>query len=219
LILVETTLLAAGDGPHAVNWNKSLEQIQRAAMRMNRLIEDLLDVTRLEAGPLTVEPRTISAWQVAADAAAAQRVLASASAVELRLEVPPDLPDVRGDRDRLLQVFENLIGNAIKFTPKGGCITIGAARQDASVRFWIRDTGPGIPAGDQPHLFDRFWQARSARGGAGLGLPIVKGIIEAHGGRVWVESARGQGSTFVFTVPTAQTGAVQAGLTSGANAR
>jgi PAS domain S-box-containing protein len=205
MILVEATLLAAGDGPHAVNWNKSLEQIQRAAMRMNRLIQDLLEVTRMEAGRLTVEPRTISAGQIAADAAAAQRVLASASALELRLEVAPQLPDVRGDRDRLLQVFENLVGNAIKFTPKGGCITIGAARQEASVRFWVSDTGPGIPAGDQPHLFDRFWQARSAKGGgAGLGLPIVKGIIEAHGGRVWVESAPGKGATFAFTIPTAQ---------------
>jgi PAS domain S-box-containing protein len=206
MIQVEATLLAAGDGPHAANWIKSLEHIQRAATRMNRLIQDLLEVTRMEAGPLSVEPRTISAGQVAADAAAAHRLLASAHALELRLEMPPDLPDLRADRDRLLQVFENLIGNAIKFTPKGGCITIGAARQDASVRFWVGDTGPGIPAEDQPRLFDRFWQARTVKGGgAGLGLPIVKGIVEAHGGRVWVESAPGKGATFVFTIPTAQT--------------
>ena len=101
-------------------------------------------------------------------------------------------------------MFENLIGNAMKFTPPGGCITVGASREEREVRFWVRDTGPGIAVEDQPHLFDRFWQARTTRrGGAGLGLPIVKGIIEAHGGRVWVETATGSGTTFFFTIPMA----------------
>jgi signal transduction histidine kinase len=175
---------------------------------MIRIIEDLLDVTRMEAGGLTIEHSRLSAAQVATDAVDAQRGLASSRSLELRLELPPELPDIRADRDRLLQVFENLIANAIKFTPAGGRITVGATRQEADVLFWVRDTGPGIAVEDQPHLFDRFWQARSTtgRGGAGLGLPIVKGIVEAHGGRVSVESAPGSGSAFLFTIPIARHG-------------
>jgi signal transduction histidine kinase len=117
--------------------------------------------------------------------------------------VERDIPEVWADLDRLLQVFENLVGNAVKFTEPGGRITVGAARRGDDVLFWVADTGAGIAAEDLPHLFDRFWQARKAtRRGAGLGLPIVKGIVEAHGGRIWVESTLGRGSTFFFTIPT-----------------
>jgi signal transduction histidine kinase len=157
----------------------------------------------MEAGRLTVERSRLPAAQIATDAADAHRAAASATSLELRLELAPELPKILADRDRLLQVFENLIGNAIRFTPSGGCITVGAAGHDAEVRFWVRDTGPGIAIEDQLHLFDRFWQARTNRGGAGLGLPIAKGIVEGHGGRVWVESAPGSGTTFFFTIPTA----------------
>ena len=177
--------------------------IRRAANRMNRLIQDLLDVTRLEAGGLTLGMRQLPAAGIPADALASQTGLAAAAALELRSDLSPGLPDLRGDRDRLLQVFENLIGNAIKFTPAGGCITVGAVRQDACVLFRVTDTGPGIAVEDQAHLFDRFWQGRERRHGAGLGLPIAKGIVEAHGGRVWVESTPGAGATFLFTVPIA----------------
>ena len=101
-------------------------------------------------------------------------------------------------------MFDNLIGNAVKFTAPGGSITIGAAPRDAGVLFWVGDTGPGIAIEDQAHLFDRFWRAQhTKRAGAGLGLAIVKGIVEAHGGRVWVESAPARGSTFYFTIPAA----------------
>jgi PAS domain S-box-containing protein len=183
---------------------QSAAQIERAVMRMNRLIRDLLDVTRIEAGQLTVERARISPAQVAADAVESQRALASSACVELRLDVPSELPEILGDRDRLLQVFENLIGNAARFTPSGGSITVGAAREPTVVRFSVRDTGSGIDVDHQPHLFDRFWQAGSLnRGGAGLGLPIVRGIVEAHGGRVWVESAPGAGSAFLFEIPIA----------------
>jgi signal transduction histidine kinase len=125
-------------------------------------------------------------------------------AVELRLEMSQEIPDLWADRDRLLQVFDNLIGNAVKFTAPGGCITVGAGLRDGDALFWVSDTGPGIAMEDQPHVFDRFWQVRrTRRTGAGLGLAIVKGIVEAHGGRVWVESTPGRGSTFFFTIPTA----------------
>lgn len=182
---------------------KSAELIERAANRMNRLIQDLLDVTRLEAGRLSLEHASVPTVQAVSDAIEAHKPQISAASLELQLDVAPDLPDVWADRDRLLQVFENLIGNALKFTEPGGRITIGAAPRDGEVSFWVADTGSGIAAEDVPHLFNRFWQARKAgRRGAGLGLPIVEGIVEAHGGRIWVESAPGRGSTFFFTIPT-----------------
>jgi PAS domain S-box-containing protein len=176
------------------------ESIERAARRMNRLIQDLLDVTRLETGRLSVKQAPESARAIVADSVEAQRELAAKASLELRADVPPELPNVWADRDRLLQVFENLIGNSTKFTRPGGQIVAGAAPHDGEVLFWVRDTGRGIPAEDLPHVFDRFWQTRRD-GGTGLGLPIVKGLVEAQGGRVWAESASGHGSTFYFTVP------------------
>lgn len=183
---------------------KSAEAIERAATRMNHLIQDLLDVTSMEAGRLSVEQARVSAAQLVSECAEAQRPLAAAAGLTLRLELEGQLPELWADRGRLQQVFENLIGNALKFTPPGGTLTMGAAPRGAEVLFRVSDTGSGIGAGDLPHLFDRFWQAgKGQRHGAGLGLPIVKGIIEAHGGRIWVQSSVGQGSTFFFTVPTA----------------
>jgi signal transduction histidine kinase len=171
---------------------------------MNRLIQDLLDVARLEAGRLSIEQARVPAERVVSESVEAQKLLASSASIELRLDVARDVPEVWGDLDRLLQVFENLIGNAVKFTQPGGRITVGAAPRDGDVLFWVADTGAGIAAEDLPHLFDRFRQAQKAsRRGAGLGLSVVKGIVEAHGGRIWVESTPGRGSTFSFTVPTA----------------
>ena len=110
------------------------------------------------------------------------------------------------DRDRLLQVFENLVGNAIKFTKPGGRIALGATVQEGEIIFSVSDTGRGIASTHLPHVFDRFWQAPGTeRRGMGFGLAIAKGIVEAHGGRVWVQSMPGQGSTFFFTIPTAAT--------------
>jgi PAS domain S-box-containing protein len=176
--------------------------IQRAANRMNRLIQDLLDVALMEAGQLTIERSRLSASSLIVEAVDMQRPLASSSSLELGVEVDPDVPEVWGDRDRLLQVFENLIGNAIKFTKAGGRITAGATSRDDEVVFWVADTGCGIASENLPRVFDRFWQAaRAGRQGAGLGLPIAKGIVGAHGGRIWVESTAGSGSTFFFTIP------------------
>ncbi len=183
------------------------ERIERAASRMNRLIQDLLDVTRMEAGRLSIEPVRVPVRQVIKESLEAQQALLSSSSLEVRIEVAPELPEIWADRDRLLQVFENLVGNAAKFTGAGGRVTIGARPREAEVLFWIADTGIGISADDLPHVFDRFWQAQKAvRRGSGLGLPIVKGIVEAHGGEVWAESAPGRGSKFYFTVPAAPPG-------------
>jgi PAS domain S-box-containing protein len=184
---------------------ESAEAITRAASRMNHLIADLLDVTRLEAGRLPIEPKRLSSTQVVADAFEHHQALASSRGIELRATLPAALPDIWADRDRLLQVFDNLIGNAVKFTQSGGLVTVEAVPRDSHLLFSVADSGPGIPLEDHAHLFDRFWQGREARySGAGLGLPIVKGIVDAHCGNVWVESAPGRGSTFFFTIPTAE---------------
>src|SRR4029077_4965222 len=137
----------------------------------------LLDVALMEAGQLTVKRARLSARELIIGAVETQRPLASSSSLELRISADPDLPDVWGDRDRLFQVFENLIGNAIKFTKAGGSITAGAASRDHEVTFRVADTGAGIAPENLPRVFDRFWQAsRAGRVGAGLGLQITKGI-------------------------------------------
>ncbi len=184
--------------------SRSSEVILRAANRMNRLIGDLLDVSLIEAGQLGIERGRLSAGQLVADSLETQQPLASAAKLAMGLDLASELPDVWGDQARLLQVLENLIGNAIKFTARGGRITLGAAAREGEVLFWVADTGGGISPDELPHVFDRFWQAKKgARRGAGLGLPITRGIVEAHGGRIWVESTLGRGSIFFFTIPKA----------------
>jgi PAS domain S-box-containing protein len=166
------------------------ESIQRATVRMARLIEDLIDISRMEAGRLSVEQAPLDPGPFLFDCISSQRHLAESASIELRLQTPQKLPQLWADRDRLSQVFENLIGNALKFSRSGGCITVGAEVREDEVLFSVRDTGAGIPPEHLPHLFDRFWQARRAeREGAGLGLPIAKAVVEAHGGRIWVAPA------------------------------
>jgi PAS domain S-box-containing protein len=201
-ILMQTSALKRQGPKLERRSEKPMEVIHRVAKRMNRLIQDLLDVARMEAGQLTIERARVSAGGLIAEAVDMQRPLASSSSLELRVEVDPDVAEVWGDRNRLLQVFENLIGNAIKFTQAGGRITAGATSRDEEIVFWVADTGGGIASENLPRVFDRFWTAtRTGRQGAGLGLPITKGIVEAHGGRIWVESTVGSGSTFFFTIP------------------
>ena len=144
------------------------------------------------------------------DAVEMQRPLAEASGVTISLEVEPDVRAVWGDRRRLLQVFENLIGNATKFTQPGGHIVVRVEAKNDEVMFFVTDTGVGIAPDILPHVFDRFWQAttRARRLGAGLGLPITKGIVDAHGGRIGVDSEVGRGTTFFFTIPASPRGVV-----------
>lgn len=177
--------------------------IGRAAKRMDRLIEDLLDSARMTAGRFSIESARLPARQVLTDCEEL-RALSSSGSLELRLEAAQELPDIRADRSRLLQVLGNLIHNASKFTPPGGRITVGARPGEADVVFFVADTGSGISAAELPRLFDPFWQARNGgRRSAGLGLAIARGIVEAHGGRIWAESTPGAGSAFYFTVPIA----------------
>ncbi|MEY4512040.1 MAG: hypothetical protein RLZZ450_4162, partial [Pseudomonadota bacterium] len=163
--------------------------IERAAKRMNRLIQDLLDITSIDAGRLSIDCTAVDARQVLVDLIEAQQSLASARSLELRLDSTASDVAVWVDRERLFQVLENLVGNAAKFWPSGGTISVGARRRGDEVLFWVEDCGAGISEEDLPHLFDRFWQVKkTARRGAGLGLAIVKGLIESHGGRIWVET-------------------------------
>ena len=176
--------------------------VRRAADRMNRLIQDLLEIRRMESGQLVIDPHVTELASLIEEAMEMLHPLATAASLELRHQLAADLPRVKADGGRVLQVLSNLVGNAIKFTPGGGHITITAAPLGQEVRLEIADTGPGIPADQLPHIFGRFWQARRGdRRGIGLGLAIAKGIVEAHGGRIWVESKVGEGSRFYFTLP------------------
>jgi signal transduction histidine kinase/DNA-binding NarL/FixJ family response regulator len=179
--------------------------IKRAVDRANRLIQDLLDISRLEAGGFSISAEATSPEVLLGDACEAMGSTASAAGVSLVCTADSDLPDVRADRERLQQVFANLIGNAVKFTPSGGSVRVTAsANGPFDVTFVVQDSGQGISAEHLPHIFDRFWQARHAmRTGAGLGLAIVKGIVEAHGGTISAKSIVGAGTEISFDLPTA----------------
>jgi signal transduction histidine kinase len=204
-MLMAAQLLADSTEPESVA-RRQAAVVQRAGERMNRLVQDLLDVKRMESGRLTIELRRVLAPTLVTEAVEMLRSIAASSRIELVLEDScEDLPPVSADPHRVQQVLSNLIGNAIKFTPRGGRIAVRCSRAEGEVRFEVRDTGPGIPAEHLPHVFGQFWQAKRAdRRGIGLGLAIAKGIVEAHGGKIWVESTCGVGSTFFFTLPVAQ---------------
>ena len=181
-----------------------LEIISRAAHRINRLIQDLLDVATIEAGRLSVRTKRVDLVELVEEVGSQMRLGADLEGVDLSVHVPAELPAVEADRDRILQVMSNLIGNGLKFTPSGGKVTVVAERAPGGVSVTVSDTGPGIEPEMEQHLFDRFWRGRGDNlRGAGLGLAIVKGILEAHGTRVDVETEVGRGSAFSFTLPTA----------------
>jgi PAS domain S-box-containing protein len=178
--------------------------IRRCVDQMTRLIQDLLDAAHVEAGALHVESRVCEAGDLVRSAAEVSTPLAESRSITVRVR-----SDVRqlviADRNRILQVFMNLLTNAFDHTPEGGTVEVRVEHDvEGTVRFVVEDSGTGISAADLPRVFDRFWQARkTARAGAGLGLAIAKGIVEAHQGRMWVESEPGAGATFSFTLPTA----------------
>ncbi len=180
-----------------------LAVIARSAARMDRLIRDLLDVAVIESGRLTISGRDEDPGALLTEVFDAFRPLAAEKEVTLDLQVTPGLRTVRADRDRIVQALSNYMNNAVKFTPPGGRIVLRASPEpEGGVRFTVSDTGPGIPAEELPHVFDRFWQAkRTAHLGSGLGLAIAKGIADAHRGRSWAESTPGEGSSFHLTVP------------------
>ncbi|WP_437589554.1 ATP-binding protein [Sorangium sp. So ce1000] len=190
-----------GDDDDAV---QLVDRMDRGIQSMTRLIEDLLDASRIEAGRLVVSPRVERGGALVREAIDAAASLAEAKGCRVT-QGPVDAGlEVLADRDRVLQVFSNLLGNALKFTPKGGVVSVSLSRVADSARFSVADTGPGISPEHLPHLFDRYWKAAQAsRTGAGLGLYIARGIVEAHHGTVAVESAPGQGTTIHFSLPLA----------------
>jgi signal transduction histidine kinase len=167
-----------------------------------RMIRDLLDVASIQMGRLAVERRPEAMRPILERALSLFNREADEKAIRMSLEVEPDLPRVSGDPERLLQVLSNLIANALRFTERGGRITIGAQRSGDELEVRVTDTGAGIAAANMPRIFERYWTVRgnSPKGGTGLGLAIARSIVEAHGGRIWAESEPGKGSTFRFTV-------------------
>jgi signal transduction histidine kinase len=193
-------------GPRRRSADRSLDWIVNAAQRATSLVRDLLDRARLEWQASSLEIASVDPADVVHEIARRGEPLGTLASVRVFVNLPSLLPRVRADRERLLQALENLVGNAIKFTPKAGSITVGAAKHEEGVRFFVTDTGPGIDPEDVDRMFDRFWQGRDAdERGAGLGLSICKRIVEAHGGRVWVDSRLGEGTTVSFTIAAAPT--------------
>jgi len=179
--------------------------IRESTEVMNRLIEDLLDVASIERGRLSLEVSAQEPSQLALQAMHMFEMEASQSGLVIDARLPTNLPLARADGARIVQVLGNLLRNAIKFTAADGRIVISVERREANLMFSVADSGVGISAENQVRVFDRYWQSsEGARTrGSGLGLSIAKGIVEAHGGRIWVESVPGQGSTFAFTIPQA----------------
>lgn len=188
-----------------------LDLIRNAATQADFLIHDLMDVTRMENGALHVEGRSEpaaylirSATEQFMDGAAEAGINLSCDTTDIgKLEI-------FADNRRIVQLLSNLIGNALKFTPSGGWVRVSAHRVSRNVEVTVRDNGVGISDAELPHVFERFWQAsHHHRAGAGLGLAIARGIVEAHGGHIVARSARGMGSAFTFTIP------ISRGATSG----
>jgi signal transduction histidine kinase len=169
---------------------------------MERLVTDLLDVARIESGTFAIRQERVDTSTLLHEAVELCEPQALAMHVALGAEVSDDVKPMLADRDRLLQVLSNLLGNALKFSDAGGKVVVRAANTDGAVQLSVEDSGHGIPKDDLPHVFERFWKAnRASRAGAGLGLAICKGIVEAHGGRIWAASTLGRGTTLHFEIP------------------
>jgi signal transduction histidine kinase len=204
-ILGYTELMADGAyGEPSEKMLGILKRLEANGRHLLGLINDVLDLSKIEAGQLVLELSDYSVQDIAQTVRSTLEPLAADKKLAFKLELTTELPPGRGDGRRLTQVLINLVGNAIKFTDAGE-VAIKAEANNGSFHVSVRDTGPGISAADQTRLFQEFQQADNAitkkKGGTGLGLAISKRIIEMHGGRIWVESQPGQGSTFAFTLP------------------
>lgn len=177
-----------------------VSKIREGAHDIERLVNDVLDLVKLERGEFLLDPEPVAVREMAESVAEAFEAIAHKRLIELRVDVPV-LPAVEADPMRLKQILYNLVSNALKFTPEGGQVVIRAARQQERVAFSISDTGVGIPQEALPNLFKSFYQVKPACGGSGLGLMIAKRLVEAHGGSIDVASQLRVGTTFTFTLP------------------
>jgi signal transduction histidine kinase len=181
-----------------------VERIKAATANMTQLITDLLDLGKIEAG-LEIEMMPCDLKDITESVVISLQEWAEGKGIELRVELPKNVPAVQGNPTRLRQVLTNLVDNALKYTPNGGTVTVGVAVENGSVTVWVQDTGIGISLDHLPHVFEKFYRVEMEETsdvvGTGLGLAIAKSIIEVHGGCIWVESEPGMGSTFSFNLP------------------
>jgi len=209
-MLAGSILAEAGERGLPSDVTERVEIMRQAAVQIDALIQDLLDVTRLEAGRLTVSAHDVEPRPLVEAALYALHALTESGGVRLVATYEEPLPLVHADPERVTQLLSNLVGNALKFTPAGGRVDVRVQPQadGGGVMVSVVDTGAGIPADHLPHVFDRFYQVPGSRAGsrhgAGLGLPISRGIVEAHGGTISIESAPGHGTTVRFTLPGAR---------------
>jgi len=202
----ETLLAGAMDDPQ--NRLRFLQIILDHSRRLARLTDDLLELSRMDADRVDLEVDRLSVSQFVQSCIETTQRSAAEKNLRVSVNLKTSLPDIAADRRRLAEVLQNLLDNAVQYTPSGGRITVSASSDGDEVEFTVSDTGIGIPKVDQPRIFERFYRVDVARsrevGGTGLGLSIAKHLVEAHGGRIWVESEVGQGSQFHFTVPVFQ---------------
>jgi two-component system, OmpR family, phosphate regulon sensor histidine kinase PhoR len=201
--LTETLSEGALEDPPAAR--RFLSRMETEVDALTQMTNELLELTRIESGQVPLDLKPLTPGRLLASASERMRLQTERAGLTLLLDAPDDLPKLMADFARLEQVLVNLIHNAVKFTPPGGQITLAAAQDEKFVRFSVRDTGAGIPEDILPRIFERFYKADRARsgGGTGLGLSIARHMVEAHGGKIWAESAENQGSTFSFTIPRA----------------
>ena len=180
----------------------TLDRADKALARTTRLLDDLLEIARIDAGALALARVRVSVVELILETADLHRPLAEQKQITLTTDAPADLPALSLDRDRMAQVLANIVGNALKFTPAGKSVQVSATVAEGNVRFCIADEGPGIAADYLPRLFDRFYRTPDAKQpGTGLGLAIARGIVEAHGGRIWATSEEGRGTRMFFDLP------------------
>ncbi len=188
-----------------VKQDEYLDDILTSADHLLALINDILDLSKVEAGQVELERGLFSLREALERGLVMVRERATKNGVQLELELDPSVDLVEGDERRIRQVVFNLLSNAVKFTPSGGRVDVSTAKENGEVRIAVRDTGPGISPDDQARIFEEFQQARDTNGerpeGTGLGLALSRSLVELHGGRIWVDSEPGEGSTFTFTLP------------------
>jgi two-component system phosphate regulon sensor histidine kinase PhoR len=184
-----------------------IAKIEVETGHLTQMVNELLDLSRIESGTVRLMLDDVDLVKVARSTAERLRMFAERQGLQIDLDAPERVSPVRGDEDRLGQVLVNLLHNAVKFSPDGGRIVVGVREEPGEIRVWVRDPGIGVPRGDLARIFERFYKVDRARvrgrGGTGLGLSIARHVVESHGGRIWVESEEGSGSTFIFTVPLA----------------
>jgi len=202
--LAETLRDGALEDPPAAR--RFLDQMLIEVDALSQMVAELLELSRIEAGEVTLERKPVMPLELLSSTAARMEIQAQRAGLALRVDCPPDLPQIRVDASRLEQVLVNLIHNAVKFTRPGGELSLLAEATAEGIRFAVKDTGIGIPLDDLPRIFERFYKSDRSRsgGGTGLGLSIARHLVESHGGRIWAESVEGQGSTFYFTIPLHQ---------------